>query len=238
VMFDWMSYLGPNAPGGKLYDNLHFAGGVYDAALKAAGLNGNPGLQNPSIVAPDSTTTWDELVVLMHQLPVGTVTPNDPSYINSDYVLTFQNLGRLDVFGLDFGLQYNVVENAQHNVSIGGTVSWVNKDQLKLSSGESVPLNAPKVKAAATFDHTLNKSGFGYGFTFRYQMAYEANSAVYAGHVKPAYILDARVSYRPAFYRGLLLAINVNNMTNYQWASFPGTPLMGTQFYAKAQVTF
>jgi outer membrane receptor for ferrienterochelin and colicins len=235
VMFDWRTYLGENAPGGKLYDNLHLAGGFYDAALQSAGLTG---LQNPSIVAPDSTTVWDELVVLMHQLPVGTVTPDDPTYVKSDYIVTFQNLGQLDVFGIDFGLQYNVVEQARHNVSIGGSLSWVDKDQLTLSSGENVPLNAPKLKSSLTFDHTLNKVGFGYGLTFRYQMGYDANSAVYSGHVKPAYILDARVSYRPNFYKGLLLAINVNNVNNYQWASFPGTPLMGTQFFAKAQVTF
>ena len=238
VMFDWQTYLGQKAPGGKLYDNLHQVGDFLDNALIGAGLNGNPALQNASIVAPDSTTTWDELVVLMNQLPIGVVTPNDPTYVNSDYIVTFQNLGNLDVFGLDLGLQYNIIESARHNVSVGGSMSWVSKDQLTLSSGENVPLNAPKLKASATFDHTLNKSGFGYGLTFRYQMAYEANSAVYAGRVKPAYILDARVSYRPNFYKGLLLAINVNNATNYQWSSFPGTPLMGTQFYAKAQVTF
>src|SRR6185436_19302783 len=103
--------------------------------------------------------------------------------------------------------------------SIGGTMSWVDKDELVLSSGEAVPLNAPKVKASVTFDHTLNKSGFGYGLSFRYQMGYNANSAVYAGPVKPAYILDARVSYRPSFYKGLLFAINVNNVNNYQWSS-------------------
>lgn len=69
-------------------------------------------------------------------------------------------------------------------------------------------------------------------------MGYEANSSVYAGTVKPAYILDARVSYRPSFYKGLLLSINVNNVTNYQWQSFPGAATMGAQFFAKAAVTF
>jgi outer membrane receptor protein involved in Fe transport len=56
--------------------------------------------------------------------------------------------------------------------------------------------------------------------------------------VKPDYLLDARVSYRPSFYKGLMLSINVNNVANYQWSTFPGTPLMGAQFFARAQVTF
>jgi hypothetical protein len=101
-----------------------------------------------------------------------------------------------------------------------------------------VPLNAPKVKASATFDHLLKKIGIGYGLSFRYQMGYFAESSVYSGEVKPAYLPDLRLSYRPNFYKGLLLSINVNNFVNYQWRSFPGTPLMGAQFFARAQVTF
>jgi iron complex outermembrane receptor protein len=237
VMFDWESYLGQKGPGGKLYDNLKANGGLLDGFLKGS-LEGVSDLTNPSIVAPDTTTVWDELVVLMNQLPIGTITPNDSDLINSDFILTYQNLGRLDVFGIDFGFQYNAYEDKAHSVMAGGSLSWVNKDQIKLSTGGRVALNAPKVKASVTFDHQLKKPGFGYGLTFRYQMGYEANSAVYFGDVKPAYLLDARVSYRPNFYKNLMLSINVNNVANYQWQSFPGTPKMGTQFFARAQVTF
>jgi len=238
VMFDWTTYLGAKAPGGRLYDNLQLAGGFYDNALKSAGLNGNPSLQNPSIVAPDSTTCWDELVVLMHQLPLGTITPNDPNLVGSDFLLTYKNVGRLDVFGLDFGLQYDIIQSERHIVTLGGNLSWVDKDKFILSSGETIYLNAPRVKTGVTFDHTLKKSGFSYGVNFRYQIGYHASSSIYEGDVKPAYLLDARVSYRPNFYKGLLLSINVNNLANYQWQSFPGTPKMGTAFFARAQVTF
>lgn len=238
VMFDWKTYLGPNAPGGRLYDNLHQVGGFYDNALKSAGLNGNPALQNPSIVAPDSTTTWDELVVLLHQLPLGTITPNDPNLVGSDFILTYKNVGRLDVFGIDFGLQYDIVQTEQHIVTLGANLSWMDKDKFTLTSGETIYLNAPKLKTGITFDHTIKKVGFSYGLNFRYNIGYHASSSIYEGDVDPAYLLDARVSYRPKFYPGLLLAINVNNVANYQWSSFPGTPKMGTAFYGRAQVTF
>ncbi len=238
VMFDWKTYLGEKAPGGRLYDNLQLAGGFYDNALKSAGLNGNPSLQNDSIVASDSTTCWDELVVLMHQLPLGTITPNDPELVGSDFLLTYKNVGRLDVFGIDFGLQYDVIKSDLHLVTMGANMSWVDKDKFTLTSGETIYLNAPKLKSSFSFDHSLKKIGFDYGFNFRYQMGYHASSAIYEGDVKPAYLLDLRMCYRPSFYKGLLLCINVNNVTNYQWRSFPGTPLMGTTFYAKAQVTF
>lgn len=237
VMFDWRTYLGEYAPGNPLYDNLKANGSALDNVLNSV-LGGNPGLQNPNIVAPDPTTAWDELVVLMNQLPVGTITPNDASLVGSDFILTYKNVGRLDVFGIDFGFQYNIVENSNHSLSAGGSLSWVDKDQIRLSTGEQISLNAPKLKASVTADHIVKKIGFGYGLTFRYQKEYYAISSIYVGDVKAAYLLDARVSYRPKFYEGLLLSVNVNNITNYQWRAFPGTPLTGTQFFVRAQVSF
>lgn len=250
VMLDHNSYLGTYAgdasqPGtvagidtnGRLYKNLYANGGALNNTLVPL-LDGAASLQNASIVPSIPGTVWDEFIVLTYQFPMGTITPNDSALVNSDYILTYKNLGRLDVFGIDFGFQYNIVESEQHSINAGGSLSWVNKDQLTLSTGENVPLNAPKLKASVTFDHTLKKPGFGYGLTFRYAMGYDAASSIYSGTVKPAYLLDARVSYRPSFYKNLLLSINVNNVTNYQWQSFPGTAIMGTQFYARAQVTF
>lgn len=251
VMLDSKSYLGYDVGDGtfdhqvidstgRLWQNLHKPDGTNSAVndLLKPKLDGQLALQNDKIIKHIDGDIYDEIIVMTYTFPLGTITPNDPAYVNSDYILTYQNLGRLDVFGIDFGFQYNALDDAQHGVTLGGSMSWVNKDQLVLSSGEAVPLNAPKLKAAITLDHVLKKSGFGYGINFRYQMGYEANSSIYAGPVKPAYILDARVSYRPKFYKGLLLSINVNNVTNYQWQSFPGAATMGTQFFAKAAVTF
>ncbi|MCX6199521.1 MAG: carboxypeptidase-like regulatory domain-containing protein [Bacteroidetes bacterium] len=246
VMLDSKSYLGYDEynkvidQDGRLWKNLHNADNTPNVLnqLLQGSLDGQLALQNDKIIQHRDTDVYDEIIVMTYTFPLGTITPNDPAYVNSDYILTYQNLGRLDVFGIDFGFQYNAIDDAQHSIILGGSMSWVNKDQLILSTLEAVPLNAPKLKAAVTFDHTLKKSGLGYGINFRYQMGYDANSSIYAGPVKPAYILDARVSYRPTFYKGLLLSINVNNVTNYQWQSFPGAATMGAQFFAKAQVTF
>jgi hypothetical protein len=220
---------------GTLYRNLYSNNGQLAGFLSA--LN-SKSFQNPTIIKPTTTDSiYADIIVLLSQLPVGMITPNSP-YVNSDYILTFENLGTLDIFGLDFGLQYNVYESQRHLVQIGASVDWVDKDQIALSTGGTVPLNAPKAKCSVTFDHTLKKSGFGYGLSFRYAMPYDAASSIYEGHVDPMYILDARVSYRLKQYKGLLLSINVNNVNNYQWAAFPGAPLMGTQAYFRAQITF
>ena len=142
------------------------------------------------------------------------------------------------MFGIDFGAQLNAYEDTRHLVGLGTSVSWVDKDHFTLSTGESVALNAPMAKFSINFDHNLKKSGFGYGLQFRYAMPYDAASSVYVGHVDPCYILDAKVSYKLKWYKKLMISINVNNLTNHQWSSFPGAPLMGTQAYFKAQVTF
>ncbi len=230
------SFLGPDNSTGQLYKNLYVNyGGYYSKLL--SGLNGEAALRNTTITGPIKDSTWDALVVLLSQLPIGSITPNSKN-VNSDYILTFENLGRLDVFGFDMSLQYNLYETNQHNVVLASTLSYVDKDQFILSTGQGVPLNAPKAKFSFSFNHTLKQSGFGYGLQFRYQMPYYGESSVYEGQVAPMYILDASISYRLKWYKKLLLAVNVNNVTNYQWSAFPGTPLMGTQCYIKAQVTF
>ena len=189
--------------------------------------------QNPNLVKPDSGAVWDEVLVLLSQLPIGTVTPKDPK-VGSDYILTYQNLGTLDLFGIDLGLQYQ----ATKDIAIGGSFSWVNKNEIQVSTGQMAPLNAPKFKSSLTFDHTISKVGFGYGFSWRWQDAYPGNSSVYIGTVSAANLFDARVTYRPKFYKKLLLAVNVNNIFNYHWQSFPGAVHLGTTLLWKAMITF
>jgi len=228
------AFLGPFNNTGQLYRTLYANNGALNNYLLPL-LNGK--YKNPTITPSNDSSVWDELVVIVSQFPIGAITPNS-KYVNSDYILTYMNLGKLDLFGIDFGFQYSAFETNRHNIMLGGSLSWVDKDQFVLSTGEAVSLNAPKVKFSVTYDHNLKKSGFGYGLSFRYQMPYDAASSIYIGHVNPSYILDARVSYRLKWYKKLLLSVNVNNVTNYQWSSFPGTPLMGTQCYVKAQITF
>jgi iron complex outermembrane receptor protein len=200
-------------------------------SLKA--LDNQPAYTNNNIIKSDSGSVYDEVVVLLTQLPLGTVTPKSDK-VNADYILTYKNLGNLDVFGADLGLQYQVTKG----ILIGGSFSWVDKDQIRLSTGEIAPLNAPKLKASLTFDQTFSKIGLGYGASWRWSDSYQAASAVYVGQVSAANLGDLRVSYRPNFYKKLLFAVNANNIFNYHWQSFPGTPHMGTTFLIKAMVTF
>lgn len=229
-----------SASGAVIFDLVHDQALVDKLKANAAplysqlsALDNRAPYQNPNLVKPDSGAVWDEVLVLLSQLPIGTVTPKD-SKVNSDYILTYQNLGTLDLFGLDLGMQYQVTKD----IAFGGSFSWVNKNQIQVSTGQIAPLNAPKYKASLTFDHTLSKYGFGYGFSWRWQDSYPGNSSVYIGTVSAANLVDARISYRPKFYKKLLFAVNVNNIFNYHWQSFPGAAHMGTTLLWKAMITF
>jgi iron complex outermembrane receptor protein len=229
-----------SASGAVIFDLVHDQALVNQLKANAAplysflkALDNKAPYQNSNLVKSDSGAVWDEVLVLLSQLPIGTVTPKDPK-VNSDYILTYQNLGTLDLFGADVGLQYQVVKD----IAIGGSFSWVNKDQIRVSTGQTAPLNAPMYKSSLTFDHMLSRYGFGYGLSWRWQDAYPGNSSVYIGTIRAANLLDARISYRPKFYKKLLLAVNVNNLLNYHWQSFPGAVHLGTTFLWKAMITF
>ena len=229
-----------SASGAVIFDLVHDQALVDRLKANAAplysqlsALDNKAPYQNPNLVKSDSGAVWDEVLVLLSQLPIGTVTPKD-SKVNSDYILTYQNLGTLDLFGLDLGMQYQVTKD----IAFGGSFSWVNKNEIRVSTGQIAPLNAPKYKASLTFDHTLSKYGFGYGLSWRWQDSYPGNSSVYIGTVSAANLVDARISYRPKFYKKLLFAINVNNIFNYHWQSFPGAAHMGTTLLWKAMITF
>jgi iron complex outermembrane receptor protein len=245
VLLNYQSYLGKlNANGtpdtnGLLYKNLYANGGFLNNQL-APVLDAQASLHNTSIVPTTPGSAWSELVVLTNKFPIGTITPNSP-YVGSDYILTYENIGTINIFGLDLGLQYAIYETNLHKFSMGGNFSWVDKNDVVVAPGDTAWLNAPKFKAGLQADYMQKKIGFGAGISWRMQSGYFAESSIYSGQVLPIYdMLDARVSYRMPFYKGLLLSINVNNLRNHQWSSFsmPGIPLMGTQFYVRAQITF
>jgi outer membrane receptor for ferrienterochelin and colicins len=224
VMLEWQSFLGQKDPTGILYQNLMANGGNLNNLLLPL-LNNNPDFTNNSIVTSDSNTVWDELIVLFNQLPVGTVTP-DNDKVNSDFILTYQNVGTIDVFGLDLGAQINLTDD----IVVGASYSWVDKNKftLKGTNGESVSLNAPRNKFALTYDHNITQWGFNFGLTYRWQQEYEAQSSLYFGKVEQANLVDFRVGYNPRFFKNMTLSMDINNLMNQRWRPFPGTPAMGT----------
>lgn len=234
---------------GILYDNLQkpsITGGSYDNLLSGLTTSdGTPLLDGVYAPGGANGTVWDDLAYLLaganQRIPFGSVTP-DNELIGSDMILVYQNLGTIDVAGIDLSLNYIAVDNERHNILIGAAGSFVNKDRIPLKGAQYgyVALNAPKFKTSVSFEHNTKKLGIGYGINWRWQDAFVANSAVYSGYVNASNLIDVSLSYRPQFEKtkGIAIVANVNNLLNYRFQRFPGTPEIGRMGSLKLSYTF
>ncbi|HEU0014353.1 MAG TPA: TonB-dependent receptor [Longimicrobium sp.] len=108
-------------------------------------------------------------------------------------VLTYYNLGRADVSGIDAGVNYVV----SPRVSLRGTLSTIQLDDAEVEAGreESTSLNSPELK------WTLGGSfqdfgGFTAGLTMRHVDEYYFRSGINMGRIPAFTTLDASVAYR------------------------------------------
>ena len=170
---------------------------------------------------------------------LGTVAP-DNDLVNSDLILTYINLGTVDVAGADLGATY-VEKIKETTLSLSGMFSFVNKDRIPLAgaSGGFVALNAPKYKTSMAVEAAnIGKTGIGAGLSWRWQDAFPANSAIYVGDVSAANLIDLSVSYRPNFSKNTILSGTFYNITNNEFQRFPGTPYIGFYTMLKLSHTF
>lgn len=172
-------------------------------------------------------------------LSLGTVAP-DNDLVNSDLILTYINLGKVDVAGADVGATY-VEKIKETNLTISGMFSFVNKDRIPLegASGGFIALNAPKYKTSFAVEAgNIGNTGIGAGINWRWQDAFPANSAIYVGDVSAANLVDLNISYRPNFSENTVFSGTFYNITNNEFQRFPGTPFIGFYTMLKLAHTF
>lgn len=184
-------------------------------------------------------TAYDELVNIIQganaQIGFGNVSPDDP-VVGNDIILTYVNLGTIDIAGIDLGFTYTITDD----ISITGAASFVNKDRIPLLGAADgyVALNAPRWKTSLAFSQSFPSVGLGYTVNWRWQDAFPANSAVYIGEVFPANLVDLGFHYRPKWSEGTRFGIDVQNVLGYKFQRFPGTPQIGRMVFAKVSHTF
>jgi iron complex outermembrane receptor protein len=181
-----------------------------------------------------SLSRW--MVGAVNGFSLGTVAP-ESDLVNSDLILTYVNLGQVDVAGADVSATY-VETIKETSLSISGMFSFVNKDRIPLegASGGFVALNAPKYKTSFAVEAgNIGETGIGAGLSWRWQDAFPANSAIYVGDVSAANLLDLNLSYRPNFSKNTIISGTLYNITNNEFQRFPGTPFIG--FYAMFKVS-
>lgn len=171
----------------------------------------------------------------VYDFSAGTVAPQS-DLVNSDLILTYINLGKVDLFGSDLGASF-IQKVKDTELAVSGMFSFVNKDRIPLAGASDgyIALNAPKYKTALSLEASnIANVGIGAGVNWRWQDAFPANSALYVGDVAAANLVDLNISYRPTFSKGTLFTGSFYNITDYKFQRFPGTPAIG--FYAMFKI--
>ena len=185
-------------------------------------------------------------------VPLGTVVPtNTPLTERPDIFLTYRGFpGSLDLLGADLALDYVI----NSHFSVSGTYSYVNKDYIPRSTENGFPtdifLNATRSKGSATVAWRDDPRGWAAEVRFRGVKGFPVNSGVYSTAPDPddptrllpidSYgLFDAQVSWRPPVgNRNMILSVNVQNLTNKQYQTFPNLPILGTVAITKLSYTF
>lgn len=209
------------------------AAGPFRGTL-VAGLTGNANATDAQIIEAYTTS----LIRAGAVANAGTIAPDNTSTGN-DVILTYLNLGTVDVAGGDLSFNYLVSKNT----SIEGAFSFTNKDKVYLEGSGPlgyVSLNAPKYKTALNLDQKLpiDNNNVSLRLGWRWNDAFDANSGVYAGRVNAVNMFDAGLTWRPSTSQNTVLSLNVNNLLDFRHQYFPLTSGMGRVALLKVLHTF
>jgi outer membrane receptor for ferrienterochelin and colicins len=240
VMFDQNQYLGKILA--KLGANIQALSGLSPQAVPLL----NSVLdKNPANGGNNNGTSVDELASILGKLNVGlnmgTIAPQN-GFSGKDVILTYVNLGTVDVFGADLSMNYQVTDK----LTIDGAASHVNKDRIDYVGAANgyIGLNAPKWKSSLGFTHSFGlkkdkASNITWGANWRWYDAFPANSAIYVGTVNAVNLVDASVTWKPlSSMQNTFITLSMNNMLDTKHQFFPGTPYMGRTTFVKLSHTF
>ena len=169
----------------------------------------------------------DEMTTLIAQIPYGTVTPHEDANI----LMTYANFGDVEVSGVDVSGTFYI----SNKTKIGGSASFVDKDQFETEEGYTVALNAPKKKYNISFRTELMK-GLQVGLTHRWQADFPINSGVYVGNLPELRTTDINIGYQIA--PTSRIDLSVKNIKDEKQQYFVGAPEMGRLMLLRVSHTF
>ncbi len=167
--------------------------------------------------------------------PLGVLTPEQISIQQNPLLFTYQNFGDFDVVGLDFSAEWQFLPQWY----FGMRANWVNKDIFNSGEGGDalcdddplfftcVSLNAPQFKTSAAVGYRGYGTGFFGNVGFRFIDGFFANSGEYAGPVDSYATMDLSFGYSIPTARGMSIQVDVTNLLDKSYQSFPNTPYLG-----------
>jgi iron complex outermembrane receptor protein len=154
-------------------------------------------------------------------VPLGVVSSPEISG-GSDVVVTYRNVGDLDLWGSDLALQWFLDDEW----TLNGTYSYISDDLFEIEDGAPIALNAPQHKGTLGLSYRNLRQGFNAEARVRFRSSFPAISAGFEGEVPGAELLDLTLGYSvPGTPATVQLA--VNNVFDTPYQSFVGVPDIG-----------
>ena len=178
------------------------------------------------VVFPDTATadaTAAQLAETIAAVPLGVLAPETAGGATQAPILvTYRNLGDFDLFGADLGVSYLLTDHWE----LAGTLSWVS-DETFQAGDEVVPLNAPTFKGSFTARYRDDDSGISGALRARFIDGFPVASGVYVGEVEAYSVFDLNFGYEIPGANGLRAQLDVQNIFDEGYQTFPGTPTLG-----------
>ncbi len=181
--------------------------------------------------------TATQLATGIAQIPLAVVASPDVAAQGADLILTYRNVGDVDLWGADLSVQAFLTDEW----TVAGTYSHVSEDYFEIAGGAPIALNAPKEKGSVSLAYRNLSAGLSASGRLRFASSFPAESAGFVGTncitggtggifeedcVDSSAIVDLTAGYQVPNTRATL-QLSVNNVFDTEYRSFVGVPSIG-----------
>ncbi|MBA3657195.1 MAG: TonB-dependent receptor [Gemmatimonadaceae bacterium] len=169
-------------------------------------------------------------------IPLGVVNFQEANSAVADIIVTYRNFGDLTVYGSDLGGELLL----DGGFSVDGTYSWVNKDffpRSEVGGVQDIALNAPATKGSLGLKFRDEAKGLSAEFRGRHVAEFPVFSFI-NGTIASYNLIDAGFAFRPASWRGVMVALNATNLLDKKHREFVGGGNLGRLVITRLQYTF
>lgn len=184
-------------------------------------------------------------------VPVGVVSSEDVNANGGQLLVTYTNVDEtIELWGSDLSATALLTDQW----SLSGNASFVNKDRFDSRNAGLVTLNAPKRKGSVALLYRNDARGFNGEARVRYNASFPVNSGVYIGTrclggdfaaaplaedcVDASTLLDLNLGYTIPRFSGATIQLNVQNVLDEEYRSFPGAPFIGRMALLRLKYEF
>jgi outer membrane receptor for ferrienterochelin and colicins len=209
-----------------------------------------PNLMALGMSQAEALATAIQLTEGLAQVPLGVISSADVNANGAQLLATYTNVGdNIDLWGADFSARFFLSER----MAVSGSYSLVNRDTFTSVTSDReqlVTLNAPKHKGSLGLQLRDPVLGLDGELRTRFTASFPAVSGVYEGTaclddapasaepcVDSYTLVDLNLSYRLPM-PGTTLQLNVQNLLDEKYRSFPGVPEIGRMALLRLRYEF